>query len=195
MFIIEGHHYSHQKASGVSLVELIIFIVIVSVGIAGILMTMNEVTRHSADPMIRKQSLAIAESLLEEVQLMPFTFCDPNDARVEEATASTTAECIGVGVESMGPEGEGRYAAPQFDNVSDYAGFTMNAGNGGIRDIHNTQIPALNGYSAEIRISSPGLAGIAASETLLIAVTVTGPDNVPLTLEGFRTRYAPNSPP
>ena len=183
------------RQKGLSLIELVMFIVIVSVGLVGILMVMNTITRNSADPMIRKQSLAIAESLLEEVQLMPFTFCDPDDPRVEEATAATTAECTVAGVESMGPEGEGRYSAPQFDNVSDYHGFTMNAGNGGIRDIHNTQIPALNGYSAQIRVSNQGLGGIAAAETLLIAVTVTGPDNVPLTLEGFRTRYAPNSPP
>lgn len=183
------------REKGLSLIELVMFIVIVSVGLAGILLVMNTTTRNSADPMIRKQSLAIAESLLEEVQLMPFTFCDPDDERVEEATAATSAECTSAGVENIGPEGEGRYATPQFDNVNDYHGFTMNAGNGGIRDIHNTQIPALNGYSAQIRISNQGLDSIAAAETLLIAVTVTGPDNVPLTLEGFSTRYAPNSPP
>lgn len=184
------------RQDGLSLIELVMFIVIVSVGLVGILMVMDTTTRNSADPMIRKQVLAIAESLLEEVQLMPFTFCDPDSPNVEAATAATAAECPVAGVEGLGPEGgEGRYAAPQFDNVSDYHGFVMNAGNGGIRDIHNTQIPALNGYSAEIRITNQGLGGIAASETLLIAVTVTGPDNVPLTLEGVRTRYAPNSPP
>lgn len=187
---------SRVRQKGLSLIELLMFIVIVSVALAGVLLVMNTATRSSADPMIRKQSLAIAESLLEEVQLMPFTYCDPDDARVEEASAATAAECTGVGVEGLGTEGgEGRYVAPQFDNVSDYHGFTMNAGNGGIRDIHNTQIPTLNGYSAQISISSPGLGSIAADDTLLIVVTVTGPDNVPLTLEGIRTRYAPNSPP
>ena len=56
---------------GTSLVELIMFIVIVSVALAGILLVMNVTTRGSVDPLIHKQALAIAESLLEEVELMP----------------------------------------------------------------------------------------------------------------------------
>ena len=56
------------------------FIVIVGVAAGGILMVFANTTRASADPLIRKQALAIAESLLEEIRLMPFTFCDPDDA-------------------------------------------------------------------------------------------------------------------
>ena len=62
------------RQRGISLIELIMFIVIISIALAGILLVMNRVTSNSADTLIRKQSLAIAESLLEEVQLMPFTF-------------------------------------------------------------------------------------------------------------------------
>lgn len=192
------------RQTGLSLIELLMFIVVVSVGLAGILLVMDVTTRNSADPMIRKQALAIAESLMEEVQLMPFTYCDPDDVQVENATASDAVQCPaaggGGGPEIMGPEpvaagSEGRYASPQFDNVNDYHNFTMNAGNGGIRDVNFTQIATLNGYSALITMTAPGLGGIAANETLLIKVTVTGPDNVPITLEGVRTRYAPKSPP
>lgn len=191
---------NRRVQSGISLIELVVFIVVVGIALAGILTVMNVATRNSADPLVRKQALAIAESLLEEVQLMPFTFCDPDDANVEAAAAATTPECPAAGgvggVEVMGPEGgEGRYAAPQFDNVSDYDGFTMNAGSGGIRDINDTQIAALNGYAATVTITQPVFAGVAAGDALLINVTVTGPDSVPVTLEGMRTRYAPNSPP
>ncbi|MDD5301264.1 MAG: hypothetical protein PHD65_12325 [Gallionella sp.] len=58
---------------GISLIELIIFIVIVSVALAGIMLVMNTTTRYSADPLIQKQSLTIAESLLEEIELKDFT--------------------------------------------------------------------------------------------------------------------------
>ena len=44
----------HQ--SGLTLIELIVFIVVVGVGIAGITLTYNTVVRHSADPMLRKQA-------------------------------------------------------------------------------------------------------------------------------------------
>src|SRR5574340_819211 len=65
--------FIRHNQRGVSLVELVMFIVIVSVAVAGILQVMNITNRGSADPLIHKQALAIAESLLEEVELMPFT--------------------------------------------------------------------------------------------------------------------------
>ena len=58
-----------RRMAGISLVELILFILIVSVGLAGILSVMNITVQHSADPMVRKQALAVAESLLEEISL------------------------------------------------------------------------------------------------------------------------------
>jgi MSHA pilin protein MshD len=57
---------------GFTLIELIIFIVVVSAGLAGILSVMNTVVKSSADPMLRKQSIAIAESMLEEVLLKDY---------------------------------------------------------------------------------------------------------------------------
>ena len=113
-------------------------------------------TAASADPLIRRQQLAIAESLLREVQLMPFTWCDPVDANVE--TATSTAGCATL-AEGIGPEsGETRYGATYFDNVNDYAGFTMS----GIRDLSNTAVAGLNGYSASIAVAAAALDSISA---------------------------------
>lgn len=76
---------------GISLIELILFIVIIGVGLAGITVTYNTVVRRSADPMVRKQALAIAESLLLEIEQQAFTWCDPQDANV--VTATSAAGC------------------------------------------------------------------------------------------------------
>ena len=56
-----------QRQLGLSLIELIIFIIIVSVGLAGILLVMNVTVKSSADPMLRKQAVAMAEAILDEV--------------------------------------------------------------------------------------------------------------------------------
>ncbi|MFA7300564.1 MAG: prepilin-type N-terminal cleavage/methylation domain-containing protein, partial [Sideroxydans sp.] len=66
-----------SKQRGISLIELIIFIVIISIGLTGILLVMNQTTAHSADPLIHKQAIAAAESLLEEIELQDFI--DQND--------------------------------------------------------------------------------------------------------------------
>ena len=60
----------HQ--SGFSLLELIIFIVVVSVGVAGILMVMDVSVKSSADPMVRKQAVALADSIMEEILLKSY---------------------------------------------------------------------------------------------------------------------------
>lgn len=180
---------------GISLIELIMFIMIVSVALAGILLVMNVTTKNSADPLIHKQALAIAESMLEEVELMPFTYCDPNDPAA--AAANSTADCTApAGGEAMGPEaGETRYsAATPFDNVNDYNGFNMAAG--ALLDITGAAVgPA--GYTVAIAVTNNGMPAAGAApaitnnEALLITVTVTGPDNLPVVLEGIRTRYSP----
>lgn len=55
------------RQRGFTLIELIIFIVIVGVAVAGILTVMNQVVSRSADPMLTKQAAALADSVMEEV--------------------------------------------------------------------------------------------------------------------------------
>lgn len=197
-----GHRTPNTEprgAAGLSLVELIVFIVIVSAAIAGVLGAMNVATRGSAEPMIEKQALAIAEAVMEEVQLMPFTYCDPDDANA--ATALSAAGCAAT-PEAIGPEGvdqpptgpaETRTGAVRpFDNVNDYHGFSMA---GGITDITGSAVAGLDAYSVSVSVAGQALGGIGASESLLITVTVTGPANTSVTLHGYRVRYAPNALP
>ena len=178
---------------GVTLVETIMFIVIVGIAAGGILMVFANTSRASADPLIRKQALAIAESLMEELRQMPFTFCDPDDANA--TTAANAAGCATT-PEAMGPEaGETRYAVlTPFDNVNDYNGFAL-PGPGcpaGICDITGAAIAGLGAYSAAVAVTPLVFGGIAAADALQITVTVTGPGNIVVTLDGIRTRHAPN---
>jgi MSHA pilin protein MshD len=86
-----GHYLRQQRARGSSLVELIMFIVIIGIAVAGVLGAMSLSTRASADPLIQKQALAIAEAYLEEVLAMPFTYCDPDDVDAASATSAWIA--------------------------------------------------------------------------------------------------------
>lgn len=178
-----------RRVRGLSLIELVVFMVVLSAALSGVLQVFVQATTASADPALRRQALAVAESLLEEVQLMPFTFCDGDDANVE--TAASTAGCAGA-ADAIGPEaGEGRYATPQFDHVNDYHGYTMS----GITDITNSAVAGLSGYSASISVAAASLNTVTAvsGDALRITVTVTGPGSTSITLDGYRSRHAPNT--
>lgn len=74
------------RQRGFTLIELIIFIVIVGVALAGILTVMNQVVSRSADPMLTKQAVALADSVMEEV--LQKAYDDPDGTNVGEAGRS-----------------------------------------------------------------------------------------------------------
>lgn len=86
---------------GITLIEQIVFVVIVSVGVIGLVSVMNPAIRASADPMVTKQFVAIAESLLNEILHQPFTWCDPDDGNA--STAQSYAGCASNAQNAMGP--------------------------------------------------------------------------------------------
>jgi MSHA pilin protein MshD len=190
---IEYYSFPVRKHRGFTLIELIVFIVIITVGLAGVLAGINYSIRTSANPMLMKQQVAIAESLLEEIERQPFTWCDPDDSAVSSATSY--AGCTTT--QQTGPQsGETRYTYGQttpFDNVIDYSGFSM----AGIRSPadNSTVITGLSSYSAAVAITQAGAAlGLADNTAALrIDVTVSQPGQTALTLTGYRLRYAPNS--
>jgi MSHA pilin protein MshD len=206
MCIAERQARPHRPRAehGISLVELIVFIVIVGIAAAGVVGALSMATRASADPMIQKQALAIAEALLEEVELQPFTYCDPDDqpnaATARSAavgpTGCTSLDSVeNLGREMIAPYGpEDRLSATNpFDNVNDYDTFTMT----GITDLAGVAIPGLENYTARVDIVTQPLAPVPASDSLLITVTVDGPPgtNTRVVLDGYRVRYAPNALP
>lgn len=189
---------TERRQHGLTLIELVMFIVIVGVALAGVLTVLNHTVRHSADPMIRKQALAIAEGILEEVMLQPFTWCDPDDS--DAATAVDTTGCTTV--EAMGPEGAAETRGT-YDNVSDYvnadgtaiSGDTFGLGDAthAIGNVTNDAAVPL-GYTASVLVEENGLNGIAAAESLLVTVTVNAPGET-IQLQGYRTRHSPNMLP
>ena len=191
------------RQRGVTLIELVVFIIIISVGVVGLLSVTGSTIMHSADPMIRKQALAIAESLLLEIEQRPFTLCVPGDRNVAatlavlDATATDPAKCWDE-VEAMGPEaGESRYSSNPFNNVNDYSGFTMSIADAkcaGICPLGDaTPIDGLSAYSASVVVAEAGAdLGLADAAALKITVTVTG-NGESIDLVGYRTRYAPNA--
>lgn len=186
---------SSKRQAGVTLIELVVFILIVGIALLAIVGVMSLTTTNSADPLRRKQALMIAEGLLEEVALARFTYCQPGANNAD--TATSAAACDGGLLENWGPEGGSR----PHDNVNDYAPGANQASaafdvEGRLADANSNPM-AVEGYSARVTITPQALGGIGApgssadTEVLRIRVEVSyGNDKV--VLDGFRTRYAPN---
>lgn len=63
-------HLDAQR--GVTLIELVLSMVMISIALVGILSVMNLNAARSADPLIEHQAIAIAEAYLEEISLKAF---------------------------------------------------------------------------------------------------------------------------
>jgi MSHA pilin protein MshD len=198
------------RQRGVTLIELILFILIVGIALGGIITVMNLTTRASADPVRRKQALIIAEGLLEEVELAKFSYCDPADPDATDIILRPNAASCQVPERwgQVAPEPTGASNGRPFDNVNDYVtapGVWVTAfsdAGGVLRDANGNAIDVA-GYTARLMITAPATAwsgianpsdAVAAGNADVVRITVqVSYDGQTLTLDGYRTRYAPNN--
>jgi MSHA pilin protein MshD len=207
-----------RRQRGVTMIELVLFLVIVGVALAGIVAVMNFTTQRSADPVRRKQALMLAEALLEEVELAKFSYCDIADPRAGDDSrpnpVQSTAACSsGATQEKWGPEADN---TRPYDNVNDYVSAPNTAlqsfsAGGTLNDANGNPLP-VSGFTVTLKIRPDAIgdrAGTAANtvgslanattttvaaDTELLRITVTVDyDGQSLSLDGYRARYAPNS--
>lgn len=212
----------HRRQAGLTLIELVLFMVIVGVAAAGIIGVLNFGGSHSADPLRRKQALMIAEALMEEVLLARFTFCNPNDPGAADAAAQ--AACTTQ--LAIGPSGTAR----PFGTVANY-GSTAGAARRSFIDGASGFDVDVNGRALGVNptggtIGNAALAGMTTTVTLRYLVADADPSkdgrlgpagraiasdvndiralritlrttygtgaNDYVELDAYRTRYAPN---
>ena len=146
---------------GMTLVELVISIVIIGIAAAALFGAMATITARSADPMLRQQSLAIAEGYLEEILLQDY--------------ASAPDPCTGRAC---------------FNDVRDYHDLDdrppRDMNNDVIRGLDNYRVEV----DIAARSGTEGLGPIGHKVPALhIRVTVTDPAGGTLSLDGYRAEY------
>lgn len=167
-----------KPTKGFTLIEMLIAIVIIGIGLAGVLMAINGTVRPSTDPLVRKQMLAIAEEMIEEVLLKPFSVS--GSAPVNKATACGTTS----------PP-----SRTDFDDISDYNNYQTT----GICDVEGSAITGLESYDVAVAVATAdeknnlgtttSVGAIEYSDSKQITVTVTRGNNR-LVLSSWRTNYA-----
>jgi MSHA pilin protein MshD len=192
----------------VTLIELILFMAIIAIALGGIITVMNLTSQRSADPVRRKQALIIAEGLLEEIELAKFSYCDPVDPDAGDSDkVKSSADCH-TAPEAWGQGGAEPVNARPYDNVNDYVAAAntltaaFNDGSGNLVDANGNALK-VSGYTAKVSIApaalgpvdgAAGTAGGASADTEVLRISVrVDYDGQVLVLDGYRTRYAPNS--
>lgn len=177
-----------RSFQGFTLIEMTIFIVVVSIALTGVLALYQQASARSGDAIVAKQALEAGYALLEEIQSMPFTYCDVSDPAAAEAVSSAACS-VPQGLSPRAGKARGSLTAP-FDNVGDYGGYSQT----GVTDINGLAAPGLEAYSISVALTQPALSGVPAQSVIRIDVTVAGPYGQQL-MTGYRIRHSPNATP
>ena len=150
-----------RRRAGLSLIELVVAIVVIGVALTGTMLVVDTTTRRSADPLLERQALAIANAYLEEIAGKDYL--DPD----------TGALCASV-----------ESSRDRYDDVCDYDGLDET----GARDQNGLAIAGLTAYRVEIDVDrSARLGGVSGATNLLrIDATVTDPTGRVLRLSTYR---------
>lgn len=154
-----------SAARGFTLIELIVFIVIVLLALAAMVDVIRRVVSVSADPLQPKQAMLVAESMLEEILLKPYS----------SPLLGYVASCPGT------------CDRTKFDNVGDYSGYTSN----GVYSLDDmaTPVAGLERYTVSVSVNPATLSATAngvACQRVEVKVTASG---TTYTLSGYRFDY------
>lgn len=165
---------------GFTLIELVIAIVVLSIGATTLLTLIINTTRDSADPVIQEQAFAIAQSYMEEILTHPF--CDPDfstDCRTDCFDANACTACsLSEGSRSL------------FDDVCDYNGLSDN----GAEDFLGS-IAGLTPYIVDVTVAdnSVTLNGLLSSSGQVVRIDVrvrhSGLSEVDATLIAYKVNF------
>ena len=162
-----NHSYKFKlnksKAKAYTLIELIVSMVIIAVAFVGMLMAFTTAARHSGNPVVYFQQIAIAKSYLEEITTKEFP---------------TTLPCPSP------PANRSDYT-----NICDYNNMTNN----GVIDQQGNAVTSLSAYNVSISLDTTGasLGSLTAgTQVVRIDVTVNLPGvTTGYKLSAYRTNY------
>lgn len=152
-----------RRQNGFSLVELLVSMIVIGVGLAGLMSVIPVAIRTSTDPLITKQALTIAEGMLSEIASKPFA--NPTNGFTGAATQANRA---------------------LFDDVSDYNGYSSV---GAYTIAGGAPIAGLTGYNVSVSVAGTALGAATAVDSLLITVTVTYQGGTSVSVSGYRLNY------
>jgi len=161
-----------QRQSGFTLIELIVFMVVVSIALGTMVLVYNQSVINSVDPIIRVQMAELAQSQLDEILARKYDENTPTGGIPAcDSAESGASACSGISLDS----GELLTSESTLDDVDDFHNYT------------DTPYP---GYTRTVSVSFAGTdLGLANAQAKRVTVAVTAPNNQQLSLTAYRTNF------
>jgi len=148
---------------GFTLVELILFIIIVAVATSGLFAAINSSTVNNVNPLHQVRALELAQAQMDEII----------GKRYDDRSPSGGFPPCGSGEAPPVPACDSSDGKSDLSDIDDYHGF-------------NTVPAAYGGYNMTVSVTSVTLAGRPAK---LITVTVDSGANDPVALSAYRGNF------
>ena len=165
---------SRRQLAGFTLLELIVFIVIVGIALSALVMTIGRGNIDNVRPIYQVRALELAQAQMDAILGRRW---DENTPSGGLPSCAASGNCS----TTLGPEGESGEAA--FDDIDDYNGFSK----------------TVNGYTIAVNVSfaqttapSTALPLVANDQTKIITVRVSPPANGignEVVLSTYRTNF------
>jgi MSHA pilin protein MshD len=168
------------RQTGYSLLELVVFIVIVGVAVGAISLQFSQNVQHSHEPFLRQRALAVAGAYLDEIMDKRWNENTPiGGGCVDTASPTCTGGPAPTGIGSE----EGSRAL--YDDVDDYNGLSDSPP----QDSQGNNMANYgSGFQVDVAVTQPGAAwnGINANDVRRIEVQVQNPTGETISLVAYR---------
>jgi MSHA pilin protein MshD len=166
----------YQRQKGVTLVELVISIVIISIAMVAVLNSFSVSISQSADPLWRNKTLKLAQFYLDEILSKPYDESTPLGGIPHVANPSCAA---------LGPDGSESRAT--YDDVDDYDGLVDAPPVSLVGSIDSSY----DQYSVSVTVSCDG-SNVSASgnnHAKKVLVVITSPGQSPVSFATYKGNY------
>ena len=166
--------FRRKESVGFTLIELIIFILVLGVATTGLFAALNRGNVASVEPIFQVKALELAQAQMDEIFGKRYDELSPNGGfppcSSQEGPPTPPACSVALGAE------EGSVA--NYDDVDDYDGFAP------------TLAAPFDGYTLSVSVDYAGAdIGLANNQAKFILVTVMPPVGEPVELGAYRGNF------
>ena len=165
---------AQAKQKGMTLVEMVISIVLISIAMTAMLTAFSTSMGRSADPLWKNKSLKLGQAYLDEILSKKYDANTP----LGGIPAATSISC-----NVAGPGGGGRET---YDDVDDYNGLSDKPP----KLVTNSSMTGYDDYTVEVSVVCAGTdVGVSNDNAKLITVTVVPPNNSSMPFSAYRGNF------